>query len=180
VTVPHDYESTVDDEGIAELDGLLTLAAQRIEEKGDEIVWKARWARKARGFSFIVEDGYIVRRGEEFAHGKSAQAARSILSRRATEARLRSLERKLLVSGDASDLGAHKKVRVTIADSLAAGNCEAGTLAFRDRYFPGRDSATVKEVLDAADTFSGRKLAIAACLRAIRSSRMTGSQEVSS
>jgi hypothetical protein len=173
VTFPHDFESTVDAEGIAELDGLLTLAAQRLEEKGDEIVWKARWARKARGFSFIVEDGYIVCRGEEFAHGKSVQAARSILSRRATEARLQALERKLLASADSRGMNAFGTILVTIADSLAAGNCETGTLAFRDRYFPGRDSATVEEILHAAETFSGRKLAIAACFRAIRSSRVT-------
>ncbi len=173
VTVPHNFESTVDDEGLGEVDGLLTLVAQRVEVKGDEIVWKARWARKARGFAFIIEDGYIVRRGEELAHGKSERAARSVLSLRATEAGLQALERRLLAHTGEGSFGSLGAVRVAIADSLAAGNCEAGTLAFRDRHFPGRDSATVEEILRAAETFSGRKLAIAACLRAIRSSRLT-------
>jgi hypothetical protein len=37
-------------------------------------------------------------------------------------------------------------VEMTVADSIAAGNCETGTIAFRDRNFPGRDSVTIEEL----------------------------------
>lgn len=180
ITIPYDFESTVDDEGLAELDGLLTLAAQRISANGEETVWRARWARKTAGFKFFIEDGYIVREGEEYAHGKSVRSARSILSRRANESRLQEIESKLLDSVERHDLACLAEIRVAIEDSLAAGNCEEGTLAFRDRYFPGRDSATVREVLNASASFSGRKLAIAACIRAIRRSRHSMWKEVRS
>lgn len=40
----------------------------------------------------------------------------------------------------------HAKVELSVADSLAAGNCHPGTDDFVRRFFPGRATATVKEL----------------------------------
>lgn len=61
---------------------------------------------------------------------------------------------------------------VSIEDSINAGNCHSGTQAFRDRYFLGRDSASVREILEAAGHLGERRLAIAACLAALRRRRL--------
>ncbi len=41
----------------------------------------------------------------------------------------------------------HGDLEVNFADSIAAGNCEVGTRDFRDRFFPGRETATVKDLV---------------------------------
>jgi hypothetical protein len=65
----------------------------------------------------------------------------------------------------------YSDISVRISDSIKAGNCQEGTLAFRDRFFPGQESATVSEILEEAKTFSDRDRAIAACARAIRTNK---------
>lgn len=45
-------------------------------------------------------------------------------------------------------------VVVTIQDSLDAGNCRSGTMSWIERNLPGRSSATVKELLQIADSSS--------------------------
>lgn len=41
----------------------------------------------------------------------------------------------------------HPEVEVSIADSIAAGNGGEFAESFRNRHFPGRESATVRELL---------------------------------
>lgn len=43
-------------------------------------------------------------------------------------------------------------VVVTIDDSLAAGNCESGTVVWLGTHFPNRSTATVKEILEVSDS----------------------------
>ena len=42
-------------------------------------------------------------------------------------------------------------LEVTIDDSLSAGNCKSGTLAWVSANFPGRSKATIRELLDVED-----------------------------
>lgn len=55
VTIPANYEQVIT-ANLEVVDGLITLAVQGQPGNPGEKVWKARWARKARGFSFVVED----------------------------------------------------------------------------------------------------------------------------
>lgn len=55
----------------------------------------------------------------------------------------------------------HPTVLVTIADSLAAGNCAPGTEDWVNRYIPGRGSAAVDRT----------RMVEAACLAAVRRHR---------
>jgi hypothetical protein len=43
--------------------------------------------------------------------------------------------------------GPHLGLLVSLADALAAGNCEPGVRQFQRQYFPGRDSVTLAELM---------------------------------
>lgn len=165
VRIPTDYEQAVLANELAEAHGLITLSAQEVGEG----VYRAIWLRKGIGFSLHTEEGYIVRRGGEAAHGKTLQAARAILAKRERELRIMRLESAIQRQLSAGRPGEYGSIGVRLADSYAAGNCEPGTLAFRDRYFPGRDSATIDEILSVeTNSDATRARAILACMRAIR------------
>jgi len=169
ITAQAGWNLAVYSRNLAYVHGMLTLAALPVEsEISGEEIFRAKWAAKGRGFSVNVHEGFIIRRENgDIAHGKTIGAARSILGRRENERRIsRHLDklRKRLMSGDAGDLGG---TVVTIRDSLAAGNCRAGTMAWVDRHFPGRDHATIDEILEIEDQ---KILVVAACLRALRRS----------
>lgn len=164
------WNLTVRARGLANPAGLLTLVALPVEcdQPGEEI-FRAKWAAPSRGFSVKVTEGFIVRRENgDLAHAATIGAARAILGRRESERRAsRHLARlrDLLTRGEPGELAG---IVVTVRDSTAAGNCLAGTRAWVDRHFPGRDHATIGELLSVADQ---RPMVIAACLRAIRRAR---------
>lgn len=54
----------------------------------------------------------------------------------------------------------HPDMTVTIADSEAAGNCTSGSQDFLATYFPGRDSATLKELRALAEGSNGLRMVI--------------------
>ncbi len=172
IKITHDYEGTVVASNIDVINGLLTIAALKVETgRAGEDAWRAKWIAKGRGFSFNVQEGYIVRRDGKIAHGPTLSAARSTLTRRDGEAKIELKEASLLLKLEANreeemtELG---DVKVSISDSISAGNCGSGTRAFRDRHFPARDWASVIEVLKAARGTSECRLAISACMVAIR------------
>lgn len=169
VTIPHDYEKTVIATGLQFVGGMLTLAAlPEPSNRAGEQIWKAKWIRKGRGFSFILHEGYIICTKEEYAHGKTVSLARRVLTQREFEKKLQQREgalRQLLTSNTYQGFAT---IKVSIADSIAAGNCESGTHAFRDKYFPGRESATLAEILSRDFGGETRRLAISACIHAIR------------
>lgn len=171
VFMPHDFEETVTDCGLAEVHGMLTLAALKVEtgRQGEE-AWRAKWVSKGRGFSFVVTEGFILRRDNQIAHGPTLATARSTLTRRATEFQLERHETELMakLEGPSGQLGNLSSIMVSMDDSICAGNCGSGTRAFRDSHFPGRNKATVHDILSAAHLTSERRLAIAACMVAIR------------
>lgn len=164
VHIPTDYEQAVLANGLAEVHGLITLSAQKVGD-GE---YRAIWLRKGMGFTLHTEEGFIVRRGSEEAHGKTLPAARTVIEKREREMRMIRLESAIQRQLSAGQPGEYGSIVVSIADSYAAGNCEPGTLAFRDRYFPGRDSATVAEILSVETNSDTRARAIFTCLRAIR------------
>jgi hypothetical protein len=153
--------------------GMIALWAEKeFEENGDEC-WAAKWVRKGQGISLVTEYGFILRRGNETAHGKTIGACRGVLKRRETEKGLEKKESRLMQMLRDNNPNGYSDISVRISDSIKAGNCQEGTLAFRDRFFPGQESATVSEILEEAKTFSDRDRAIAACARAIRTNKKT-------
>ena len=60
---------------------------------------------------------------------------------------------------------------MTIADSVAAGNCEAGSLGWAQRNFPGRLVATIEEVLRKAKQTNERLATWAAKIAARRAAK---------
>ncbi len=168
-SVPSDWAEAVEARGMADLHGLITLAALPLDTGRDgETAYRVRWARKTVGWKLIVEDGYVVRRGAEMTHGDTLAACRGQLTRRENEAKLDRIEADILARLESNNLNGSGAVLVHVADSLRAGNCEAGTLSFRDKYFSGRESATVRELCGVAESFADRRFVYAACLQAIR------------
>lgn len=168
-SIPYDHVDTVQARHLTYIAGMVTLAVLPIDtDRAGEECFRARCVRKGVGFSFIVEDGYIVRRGNEVSHGATLGAARGNLTRRENDAQLNRFESEVYKRIDEGRYNGAGELLVTIGDSTRAGNCEAGTLAFRDRHFAEHDSATVREVMQAAVNTGERRFAIAACLRALR------------
>jgi hypothetical protein len=151
--------------------GMIALWAEKQFEENGEECWAAKWVRKGQGISLVTEDGFILQRGNQTAHGKTIAACRGVLKRRETEKGLEKKESRLMQMLQDNNPNGYSNISVRISDSIKAGNCQQGTLAFRDRFFPGQESATVSEILQEAKTFSERDRAIAACARAIRTSK---------
>lgn len=163
VTVPADYWRKVIRRGMVDVDGLLTLDLEPITHDS-RTVYAAKWARVC-GKRLKMESGYIAVDGDETAHAKTPQGACAILTRRENEARYSRLSRKIREKLKSMRLNGYAKIEVTLADSYRAGNCKPGTLDFRDKHFPNRDSVTIEELLKVE---SQRGLAINAALQAIR------------
>lgn len=167
ITVAPDWFTRVHLRGLARVDGLLTLAAEPVDAEG-YTVYRASWLR-SKGKRLTAEHGYIAIGEHGAAHAKTESAAKSILTRRANEIRYTRHERKIRAALHEMRLNGYAQIIVSIGDSIAAGNCRAGTEQFRDRHFPGRTTATIEEVLSVE---SMRGLAINACLRAIRRAKI--------
>lgn len=194
VRVQSDWSRQVEQRGLAVLDGLVTISAQKCGEN----IYQASWIRQGRGLSISAEHGWIAVDGENSFHStQSAKAATAGLRRKihaqsisqeerdarrakrqaASEARKRRIAERLiarLAKYDLSDIG---HVIVTREDSLRAGNCEPGTDQFVEKISLG-ESATIaeiaarvaknpKEAAQYAATTTGKQF-LAACLVAIR------------
>lgn len=129
--------------GLATAGGMLTTHAQQVAPDA----WAATWITQGRGVDLNIVQGYIVRDGDEWAHAATLAAAQRTLKTRRT-AKERTAKAAAIASMSTEDLIAQYGVLVvTVADSTRAGNCQVGTVNFIERYFPGRTTATVAELL---------------------------------
>lgn len=160
ITVSRNWLRTVARAGIANLNGIITLWATRPHNVGDGItLFKATWAYTS-GKRLRVEHGYVAVRN--WTPGQRVHYADAYHATTAAEA-VRGIRMRIVAHADI-DLTAHGDVTVRFSDSLAAGNCPSGTRAYIAQHFPGRQSATVAEILAATPT---NTLAIAACRAAV-------------
>jgi len=142
--------------------GLLTLDAERVGPRE----YKAVWVEQGRGFALKTVKGWIIR-GHHVTGGllvaarKKAAAARN---ERLTALLSARVEKRLASGG--YDLST---VMVSRADSIAAGNCGAGTDSFIERFrdqLEGRPAVSGKELVNLRnDSYTQAALA-AALLRA--------------
>jgi hypothetical protein len=210
VTVMPAWRRRVLARGLADLDGLLTTHAELIRATGAVEVYQAGWVRQGRGYDLHAETGVLaVHRNadgridcayhatgdtepDRAARGLARKlkalavptaervAATAERTRRCQERQAAQLTRwvERLARWDLDEVA---EVEVTLTDSYRAGNCEPGTLQFRDRLFPGRESATIGEIavrvgrldltaLSGADLTLARQVG-AACMVAIRRAR---------
>jgi len=163
--------------GISVIAGMVTTHATEIEPG----VFRASWVEQGRGFSLRKVSGFIVVAGHDAVHGPTESAAKQTARRRNPEyqaeqsrqaaERAKRVEAKIgpiRAMLERGDIGSFGDITVTFADSIRAGNCETGTTHWRNKHFPGRESATIREVLAVADE---KPLVVAACLRANRRTR---------
>lgn len=127
-TVTFRIEETVPDHMVV-VGGLVTLAAECVGVRE----YRATWAEQSRGFDLKAVDGFIIRghhvRGNDLnkARVSAATARRATLATRIADRQKRSTQR------------AHDRelnlntVWVTMADSLAVGNCVPATTAQAQR-----------------------------------------------
>lgn len=161
--------------GMKITDGMLNLDLQQV---GDN-VWKAVWVEQGRSADSLNSvSGYICKDAAsgEYAHGDTENEARITLKRRlsgrrSVETKKRhekqikdalALIRTRLETGNSNG---ESNVVVSIQDSFKAGNCPAGTRDWVNRYFAGRETATIAEIIKIEDR---RRFAVSACLQAIR------------
>ena len=201
--ISRSWRRTVQARGLAIVDGLLTTHARRVKSDGEVVVYKASWIRQVRGLAVRAESGYFAHHppsgtsyhcvGETARRAAAglrrklrsqaiSQGERDERTRRRREARRASMERMVrrLQDRELDDLGG---VVVLREDSLRARNCEPGTDAFIDAFFPDCSSATIAEIAAAVGgldldpgKLSGERLVLArqigaACLAAIRRAR---------
>lgn len=104
--------------------GLLTFYKGRMHREGI----KCQWVEQGRGIAdFITVSGYLVR-GEHIAAKSLAEAKRISAAKRAkilAELLKRRGNRKKMAKGT---------LKITFADSIAAGNCRPGTENFKHKY----------------------------------------------
>lgn len=104
--------------------GLLTFYKGKLRREGI----KCQWVEQGRGIAdFITVSGYLVR-GEHIAAKSLAEAKKISAAKRAkilAELLKRRGNRKKMAKGT---------LKITFADSIAAGNCRPGTENFRNKY----------------------------------------------
>lgn len=143
ITVPADWDRSVRRRGLAVVDGLLTLSAERVATGAYQCVW----VEQGRGFALRLVDGYIARadRAAPWCHGSTAEGARRTSARRARAA-----------AAEAVEIAEASRTTYALADILAAaergelGACAAGVRDWAEKHMPGRASATGAEILEVA------------------------------
>lgn len=171
LNVPANWRRTVALEGLAEIDGLMTLGARWIAPD----LAAATWLEQGRGFSLRAIAGYIAFADGSSFHGLTADAARAGAARKARTRRRARGQRPATdpARADArlaARVARRPDLRVTVALARRLGACEPGIRAWCERA--GLDySAGVAPLADVwrayrADRRPEARAAILASLRA--------------
>lgn len=75
ICVPADWRMRVERRGLAIVDGMMTLDAHELEPSGDTQIFAATWVRQGKGYSVVVDRGFIARQGTVHYHAASVQSA---------------------------------------------------------------------------------------------------------
>ena len=151
--VARNYKQTVIKEGIAIVDGLMTLNAKKMVCKADCDLYQADWLEQGRGYDIHTVSGFIAKSGPVAYHADTAKKAVAGLQRKLKakglvikfEHGLKSPIVKALV-----DQYADRKI--TKADAKKAGACVSGTRSWCSKIgvdYDSQDSMTVREVYEA-------------------------------
>lgn len=190
-------------EALWQVDGVVTVDLRAPVCTGEVTVWEGTFARQGRGVSIETAEGFLaVHANGTAAHGKTASGARRMLAahfaalraerevcdQAAAEVEARAGVLAALAAAVGRTPSGTEGIRlaqlqallasmdreVTVATSLASGNCELGSRAWAGRNLPAVDPenprATVREVLAAAWTTRDQveravRAAVGACVR---------------
>ena len=166
LTIGEDWTQTVGDQGIANVDGVFTIVAAKIDTvPAGYDAFAARVVKWGRGYDSAIVDSVIVRengRLPQLVHAETVEKGIALLRRRARVAAVKS-------AASRADLNDYRDVRVTFADSHAAGNCDVGTANWCARAgINAAKGATIGEILKAIANGAGQaEMAERACRVAI-------------
>lgn len=164
-SIPRTWLRDVHRPGLAVVDGMFTLAAQRLTADGADFeAWTAVWAEQSQGFALKTIQGVIVRRDGQTAHAATIQAGLRLLSRRAAVIAAEKAAKEKKEAELLAEFAGNEDLLVTFEDSTAAGNCPSGTRDWVAKHFPGRTTATIREVMNVSDRQS---FALRACRAAV-------------
>jgi len=124
VVIPRDWRVRVQRQGLANLGGMFTLDAHRLESPQGMEIFAAVWVTQSRGYSVKVERGYIVIAGGEHCHGETVEAAIKGLKAKCKAApALTDLD---LSINAFADKYASVSIDVSLDDARKTGSCEYG------------------------------------------------------
>lgn len=175
ITIPTDWRIRVQRQGLAVVDGMMTLDAGRIEGAPEGVdLFAATWGEQGRGYTVTVQRGYIARQGATAYHGATPDKALAGLRRKLAgaewAAKLRAADLSALMGRltDADLDGA----TVRISDARAIGACEYGIRSWcHDTGLPYETGAASLRQVWAAYQTQPRTEARAAILHAMRRQR---------
>lgn len=153
ITVKNNWLRNVYKNKIAVIAGLITVDAKKLKNR----VFAATWIEQGRGFDLKLVSGYIIR-----GYHIKTQASVEIAERKVTKIRLKSAG--LIIKNRLKNVGL-KAIFVSVQDSLAAGNCPAGTKIFLNQVVQkfGRYAALRADLLlTIRDDFYVRRAILAA------------------
>lgn len=129
ITVPAEWRVRVQRQGLARVDGMMTLDASRLDGAPEGVeLFAATWAEQGRGYAVTVARGYVARQGETTYHGDSPEKALSGLRRKLAGAQWAAT----LQAADLSNLlgrlpdASLDAASVRVSDARAIGACEYG------------------------------------------------------
>ncbi|TQE98153.1 MAG: hypothetical protein FKY71_15360 [Spiribacter salinus] len=171
VIVPRDWRLRVLNEGLASLDGMLTLDAQRIESTaGDVTVYAAVWLSQGRGYALTPVRGYIA-----LGHGQSYHALTRAKAVPGLRRKLNQTDVDQILEDRGGLAGLAQRfpsITVTVRDAQKTGSCDYGIRSWCHRtglpYDQGE--ATLAQVYRAYQQVPLPE-ARAAMLRAVRRHR---------
>lgn len=102
--------------------GLLCMDVEELRPR----VFRIAYLKQGRGFSLVLKHGWIV-----CGH---LQTTDSLSDARARVGKLRTGHARGLIQARSAEENLLRSIRVTVADSIRAGNCRAGTDAFRKQH----------------------------------------------
>lgn len=122
--IPRDWRLRVQRRGLANLGGMFTLDAHRLESPQGVEIFSAVWVVQSRGYSVKVERGYIAIRGNEHYHASSIEGAICGLNSKSKVA-LTLTDLYLSINAFA-DKYASLPINVSLEDARKTGSCEYG------------------------------------------------------
>ncbi|MHB8147509.1 MAG: hypothetical protein ACYDGM_09675 [Vulcanimicrobiaceae bacterium] len=182
ITVPINWRVQVQRAGLAEVGGMLTLRAIRLDSPTPGIeAWDASWLVQRRGTALAVESGCIVRQGDVTAHGCTLAAAIQTLSKKidmvADAAAVERMGNLPLASIVQHALAVAPAIMVRVQDARAVGACASGIASWCARVGLAEADTSLARVYEAYQMVPATE-ARAAILHAIRRQRAYGAEVV--
>lgn len=124
ICFPADWRTRVLKKGLAELGGMLTLDAARLESNGNVEIYAATWVVQQRGYSVKVERGFIAISNNAHFHAPTIEAAMAGLRKKKnvipTDKDLKISVEKFIQKYSGF------KMNVGLDDARRSGSCEYG------------------------------------------------------